>query len=77
MIIVFISPERSDVVGISDSNTQLINVKGFFDVLTNGSYCVFDSGYKYMYDRFNDGLSLCDPLNGDVDLVVQITNRTS
>ena len=74
--IVFISPERSDVVGISDPNTQLINVKGFFDVLTSSSYCVFDSGYKYMYDRFNDAYRYV-PLNGDVAGCTALTEQVA
>jgi hypothetical protein len=34
------------------------------DTLTSSSYAVFDSGYKYMYDRFND-VYIYVPLNGD------------
>ena len=61
----FISPRRADVVGITSSITQTTNVEGFFDNLASSSYAVFDSGYKYMYDRYNDVYRYV-PLNGDI-----------
>ena len=61
----FISPTRTDVVGIPSSITQTNNIKGFFDQLASSSYAVFDSGYKYMYDKYNDVYRYV-PLNGDV-----------
>ena len=63
--IVFASPERSDVVNVTNSTTQTTNVKGFFDAVRSSSYVVFDSGYKYTYDKYND-LFRYIPLNGDV-----------
>jgi phage tail sheath protein FI len=63
--VVFASPERSDVVGIADANTQKDNVIGFFNGIRSSSYVVFDSGYKYMYDRYNDVYRYV-PLNGDM-----------
>ena len=63
--ICFASPQRSDVVNVTNSNTQTTNVKGFFDSIRSSSYAVFDSGYKYMYDRYND-LYRFVPLNGDI-----------
>ena len=59
------SPQRLDVVNVTNSNTQTTNVKGFFDSIRSSSYAVFDSGYKYMYDRYND-LYRFVPLNGDI-----------
>ena len=61
----FISPRRADVVNIASSITQGTNVKTFFDGLSSSSYAVFDSGYKYMYDKFNDVYRFV-PLNGDI-----------
>jgi len=61
----FISPRRADVVGVTSSITQTSNVKEFFDGLASSSYAVFDSGYKYMYDKYNDVYRFV-PLNGDV-----------
>ena len=63
--LVFISPERSDVVGIANANTQKSNVVAFFNSIQSSSYVVFDSGYKYAYDRYNDVYRFV-PLNGDV-----------
>jgi len=63
--ICFISPRREDVVGITSSITQTNNVEAFFDNLSSSSYAVFDSGYKYMYDRYNDVYRYV-PLNGDI-----------
>jgi len=63
--VVFASPERSDVVNVADDNTQKDNVIGFFNGIRSSSYVVFDSGYKYMYDRYNDVYRFV-PLNGDI-----------
>ncbi len=49
-----ISPHRDGVVNIPDSDTQTDNIVEFFSGVTNSSYSVFDSGYKYVYDRFNN-----------------------
>ena len=63
--VVFASPQRSDVVNISNSNTQTSNVIDFFSGIRSSSYAVFDSGYKYCYDRYNDVFRFV-PLNGDI-----------
>jgi len=74
--LVFISPERSYVVGVADSNTQTTNVKNFFDLLPSTSFAVFDSGYKYQYDRFNDVYRYV-PLNGDIAGVTAFTESVA
>ncbi|MGY8865835.1 MAG: phage tail sheath C-terminal domain-containing protein [Methylophagaceae bacterium] len=63
--IVFASPERSDVVNVADANQQKNNVVGFFNTIQSSSYVLFDSGYKYMYDRYADVYRYV-PLNGDM-----------
>ena len=63
--VVFASPERADVVGVASAATQTTNVTGFFNGIRSSSYVVFDSGYKYMYDRYNDTYRFV-PLNGDI-----------
>jgi hypothetical protein len=63
--IVFASPQRSDVVNVTNSNTQKDNVIDFFSTVRSSSYVVFDSGYKYCYDRYNDVYRYV-PLNGDI-----------
>ena len=64
-VVAFISPRRADVVNIANATTQTQNIKNFFDGLSSSSYAVFDSGYKYMYDKFNDTFRFV-PLNGDI-----------
>ena len=61
----FISPARSLVVNVTSSVTQTANVKDAFDLLPSSSYIVYDSGYKYMYDKYNDVYRFV-PLNGDI-----------
>ena len=63
--IAVISPHRANVVDLTDSSTQTTNVVKFFSALSSSSYAVFDSGYKYTYDRFNN-LFRYIPCNGDV-----------
>ena len=63
--VVFASPQRSDVVNITNSNKQMTNVIGYFNAIRSSSYVVFDSGYKYQYDRYSD-LYRFVPLNGDM-----------
>ena len=64
-IVAFISPARADVVNVSDPIAQTANVKAFADGLSSSSYAVIDSGYKYMYDKYNDVYRFV-PLNGDI-----------
>ena len=63
--VAFVSPERSDVVNVANANTQTSNVVGFYNSIRSSSYVVFDSGYKYQYDRYNDVYRFV-PLNGDI-----------
>ena len=51
--VAFISPYRAGVVNVASSATQLTNTLSFFSSLSSSSYAVFDSGYQYIYDRFN------------------------
>jgi hypothetical protein len=60
----FISPYRAATVGVSSSITQTANVLSGFDLLPSSSYIVYDSGYKYMYDKYNDTYRYV-PMNGD------------
>ena len=63
--VVFASPERADVVGVASAATQASNVISFFNGIRSSSYVMFDSCYKYMYDRYNDVYRFV-PLNGDM-----------
>ena len=62
--VVFVSPERSDVVEQS-LGAELDQVLAFENGLTQSSYAVMDSGYKYQYDKYNDKFRYV-PLNGDI-----------
>ena len=73
---VFVSPRRGNVIGISSSNTITDNIVGFFDQLPSSSYLVFDSGYKYIYDKYNDVYRYV-PCNGDVAGLCLQTTETS
>ena len=63
--IAFISPAKSDVVDESKSEAKLANIIAFKNSIPSSSYAVFDSGYKYRYDRYND-VYRYTPLNGDI-----------
>lgn len=63
--VVTLSPHRSGVVNVTNSNTQTDNIINFYNSVSSSSYAVFDSGYKYMYDRFNNKFRYV-PLNGDI-----------
>ena len=63
--VAFVGPHRADLVGVTNSDTQTTNLLDFFSVLQSSSYAVFDSGYKYTYDRFNNKFRYI-PCNGDI-----------
>jgi len=72
--IAFISPYRAAAITdtssqtsatINDIDTITNNVLSFYSSVTSSTYGVLDSGYKYMYDRFNDTFRYV-PLNGDI-----------
>ncbi len=68
-----ISPHRADVVDLTNTDTQTDNIIEFFSPLSSSSYAVFDSGYKYTYDRFNNKFRYI-PCNGDVAGLMVRTN---
>lgn len=66
--VAFVSPHKGNQVGTSAALTtaqQKVNTINFFNQLASTSYAVFDSGYKYFYDRFNDKYRWL-PCNADV-----------
>ena len=72
--VAFISPYRgaaltdtSDDRAVTVRSTSDItdNVISFFAPVTSSSYGIFDSGYKYMFDRFANTFRYV-PLNGDI-----------
>ncbi len=68
-----IGPHRNDLVNITNTTTQTTNLIKYFSPLTSTSYGIFDSGYKYTYDRFNNKFRWV-PTNGDVAGLMTRTN---
>lgn len=58
----FISPQKGDVV--NNKGNEASACVSFKNNLRSSSYYGIDSGYKYMYDRYNDVYRWI-PLNGD------------
>ena len=63
--IAVISPHKGDIVAQANTTTQTDKVIEFFEPLPSSSYAVFDSGYKYTFDRFNNKFIYL-ALNSDV-----------
>lgn len=69
----FVSPYKGSMLlesGTSsftpiNSSSITENIIGFYSPIPSSSYAVFDSGYKYMYDKFS-GTFRYIPLNGDI-----------
>ena len=63
--VVFVSPDKVDVVGVGVDGLQASNIVTFRQNMRNSSYAFIDSGYKYQYDKYNDVYRYI-PLNGDI-----------
>jgi hypothetical protein len=50
----FFSPHRDLVIGINDTDVITTNIVNYFRKVSSTSYAALDSGYKYIYDRYND-----------------------
>lgn len=72
--VVFISPDRADVV--NNIGLEADAVIEFRNSLRSTSYGFLDSGYKYMYDRYNDVYRYV-PLNGDMAGLAARTDFTN
>ena len=71
-----VGPHKADLVGVTNNTTQTTNLIQYFSSLSSSSYAVFDSGYKYTYDRFNNKFVYV-PCNADVAGLMCRTNITS
>ena len=60
-----VGPHRTNLVNVTNSNDQTDNLINYFSTLSSSSYAVFDSGYKYQFDRFNNEFRYV-PANADV-----------
>ena len=63
--VAFISPTRSSVVTPTTQAQKLEKILEFFTPLSSSSYAVFDSGYQYVFDRFNNEFVYM-PCSGDI-----------
>jgi len=72
----FFSPIRSQVIGVSDSSEVTENLTNYFAKFPSTSYAAFDSGYKYIYDSYNDVYRYI-PCNGDMAGLCLSTARNS
>jgi hypothetical protein len=76
--VAFVSPHKGNQIGTNgalSATQQKENTINFFNGLTSTSYAVFDSGYKYFYDRFNDKYRYL-ACNGDVAGLCVATSAT-
>jgi hypothetical protein len=72
----FVSPYRAATVGVAASLDATKNVIDGFDTCPSSSYMVFDSGYKYMYDKYSDVFRFV-PLNGDTAGLCAFTDQVA
>ena len=66
--VAFISPDKTTFLTgstLRSSDDITNNVLDFFAPITSSTYAVFDSGFKYMFDRFGNTFRYI-PLNGDI-----------
>jgi phage tail sheath protein FI len=68
-----IGPHRGNVVNVTNTTTQTNNLINYFSPLTSSSYAIFDSGYKYQFDRLNNEFRYV-PCNADVAGLMTRTN---
>lgn len=72
--IVFASPPDALITSNPGAEAQsIVNWRG---AVTDSSYAVIDTGYKYMYDRYNDVYRYI-PLNGDIAGLCARTDQTN
>ena len=68
-----VGAHRANLVGVTNTTTQTDNLIKYFSSLSSTSYGIFDSGYKYTYDRFNNKFRYI-PCNGDIAGLMCRTN---
>ena len=61
--VTFVSPLEASVV--NNSGSEIDSITTDRNALPSSSYAVMDSGWKYMYDKYNDVYRYV-PLNGDI-----------
>jgi len=68
-----VGPHRANLIGLTNTTTQTTNLINYFSSLQSSSYAIFDSGYKYTYDRFNNKFRFI-PTNADIAGLMTRTN---
>lgn len=72
--VVIVTPD--DAIVRSNPGAEATALVNWFSQINDSSYSVYDSGYKYMYDRYNDVYRYV-PLNGDVGGLLARTEATN
>ena len=72
--VAFVSPPRN--LTYNAFGTEATNLVAFRGALRSSSYAVLDSGYKQMYDRYNDVYRWV-PMNGDIAGLCARTDQTN
>lgn len=72
--VVFVSPD--DALVKSNPGLESTSIVNWFGAVTDSTYAIYDSGYKYMYDRYNDVYRYV-PMNGDIAGLTARTEATN
>jgi hypothetical protein len=62
-VVVFISPERDDVV--NDAGDEVSNITSYRNDFNSSSYAVMDANWKYQFDKYNNVFRWV-PVNADI-----------
>mgnify|MGYP003348057394 FL=1 len=72
--VAFVSPDKATT--INNFGMEADTLVAWRDAISDSSYAVMDSGYKYQYDRYND-IYRWIPLNGDIAGLCARTDQTN
>jgi hypothetical protein len=72
--VALVSPDKNLV--LNALGNEALNLVAWRGAVRNTSYAVMDTGYKYMYDRYND-LYRWVPMNGDIAGLCVRTDNTN
>jgi hypothetical protein len=61
----FLNDSSAGAVTVNNIDTMTENIVSYYAPISSSTYGVFDSGYKFMFDRFNNTFRYV-PLNGDI-----------
>ena len=72
--VVFVTPD--DTIVRTNPGNEAVSLVAWRNLVRDTTYAVLDSGYKYMYDRYNDVYRYV-PLNGDIAGLAARTDATN